>query len=136
MPFLAACFAHFPNICLINETPSIGSIDTADYETRSCYLLALFTNQQLPLDAAYRAANNLEAITQRSYSMVELDRFFPLVLNFAPAAVYYLAAMLVIDENAELSNRFFAQYLSEIELIRRSFPSRIEITKDQYGLLK
>ena len=109
--------------------------DVADYERRAGYLLANFTMLAAPVDTVYREINSLPALTQRSYSYVELNKFFPLSTIFAPAAIYYLAAMLVLDENETLSDKLFDLYVNEIATIQASFPAKSTKTADRYGLL-
>ena len=59
---------------------------------------------------------------------------FPLCDVFAPAAIYHLASGLVIDENEEMSDKFFDRYISAILDIRKTLPSSVGAIVDRYGL--
>lgn len=118
---------------MLNEDPSSDFCD--DYERRAGYLLATFTSLALPMDKLHCEANNLLAPTASNASFVELETQFPLSALFAPAATYYLAAMLVLDENEDLSDKLFALYVNEIATIQSSLRAKSEKTADRYGLL-
>ena len=93
-----------------------------DYEDRAGYLLAAFCNESAPIERKYCEANG---VTQKSFSpkaMVTLSDSFPFHEVFVPAAIYYLSAMLVSDENEALSDRFFALYTDAISSIQRDLP--------------
>ena len=97
-----------------------------DYEERAGYILATFCNTCSAIDAKYRIANKLPAITYSPLSVVDLSDTFPLKELFAPAAVYYLGAMLVSDENESLSDRLFGLYADAIASIQGDLPCRSE----------
>ena len=124
---------YYSAVQLLNEDQEMP--DVADYERRAGYLLATFTTLATPVDITYRELNGLPALSQKSYTYVELTKFFPLSTIFAPAATYYLASMLVLDENEELSDKLFALYVNEIATIQASFPAQNLKTVDRYGLL-
>ncbi|MBQ1230075.1 MAG: hypothetical protein IIW36_05830 [Clostridia bacterium] len=106
---------------------------TEDYEERATYLLATFLHESATLDAIYRSANGLGSGTEPPDGVcIPLEKDFPLSDAFAPAAVYYLSAMLVLDENEEMSERFFALYSDRLSALRASLPARKERIKDCY----
>ena len=118
---------------LLGEEQSLPNI--ADYERRAGYLLANFTMNTIPVDTLYRESNSLSPSTSKTYTYVEFKQFFPLSTVFASAGIYYLAAMLVLEENKELSDRLYALYLREIEGIKQSLQASLIQTRDCYGLL-
>ena len=61
-----------------------------------------------------------------------LDGEFGLSDAFAPAAIYYLAAMLVLDENEEMSESFLARYSDQLATLRASLPMGKEHIRDHY----
>ena len=63
---------------------------------------------------------------------VPLDGEFGLSDAFAPAAIYYLAAMLVLDENEEMSESFLARYSDQLATLRASLPMGKEHIRDHY----
>ncbi len=111
---------------------SSGSGDNADYEERAPYLIANFCNDVLELDAAARKLLGLPASTLSSFIVQELEDDFPLLDRFVSAAVRYLAAMLVIDEDGELSDRLFDMYCEGISRIREELPAVLENIVDKY----
>ena len=112
-------------ISMVCLSPS-DSEGTEDYAERAPYLLASFLNRCAPLDRLYRRANALGTATAFDGVAFSLDDVFPLSAVFATAATYYLAAMLVLDENEEMSDRFFAMYADELTSIRTSLPAAVE----------
>ena len=93
-----------------------------DYEERARYILATFCNTCSAIDAKYRKANMYPSISYTPLSVVTLSGSFPLKEIFAPAAVYYLGAMLVSDENEELCDRLFELYTDAISSIQDNLP--------------
>jgi len=103
---------------LLGETETNG--DTSDYEDRATYLLATFCTEQSATDNRYRMANGQGARPAFAKVTVELDGYFPLSDIFLPIAEYYLAAMLVMDENDVLSDRYFARYTDVLTSLLQS----------------
>ena len=93
-----------------------------DYEDRAEYILAAFCSECAPIDKRYCKANKLSETNFSPKSVVDLSERFPLEEIFAPAAVYYLGAMLVSDENESLSDRLFALYTDAISAIQSGLP--------------
>ena len=118
---------------LVAEDPTEG--DTSDYEDRASYILATFCSQCASADARYRQAHKMSAVTVSAVAYVELSEAFPLCDAFAPAATYYLAAMLTLDENEVLSEKFFALYTDALATIQASLPALRETVTDSYGLI-
>ncbi len=115
------------------DTSAAGG--TEDYTYRGQYLLATFVVEQAPLDAQYRRANGLPA-AKITTDMVSVDPEddFPLCNTFMPAAVNYLASALVIDENEEMSDRFFDRFVNNMLTLKQSIPATQEKIKDCYAL--
>lgn len=124
------------NICdaaitLCGEMPSAA---TGDYTARSFTVLALIYDQCLPLDNAYRAAHGAEPSAWTPCVTIGPDEDFPLSDVFIPAVSYALAALLVTDENGELSNLFYGRYVAALAEIRRLIPAAPEPITDRYHL--
>lgn len=94
--------------------------DVSDYEERSQYLLASAVGQIADIDVAYRRAHGLPEQVWTPVACVTLSGVFPLCDVFVPAVEYFLASMLVMDENEEMSDRFFDLWSSAISSIRLS----------------
>ena len=121
------------SVRMISEMPN--SPDTEDYESRAPYLLGTVIAQLLPIDKLYRRAigDSSKAATQSV--CVDLSSVFPLCDRFVTAATYYLAAMLVMEENEVLGDRLFAFYADEVATIQSTLPARAEKIADRYSAL-
>ncbi|MBR5120033.1 MAG: hypothetical protein IKV02_03465, partial [Clostridia bacterium] len=97
---------------------------TEDYIFRGQFLLANFVTQYARLDKQYRQANNLE-IREIQTDMVSVDTEdeFPLSDVFIPVAIYFAASGFVLDENEEMSDKFFDRYVNGILEIRQGLPA-------------
>ena len=128
------CEIYDSALQLIGESPS--SPTASDYEARAGYILANLTTILAPLDAQYLAANGTNGTPPVARSYVELTKFFPLTTSFAPASTFYLASMLVMGENEELSQRLYALYAEEIARFKTAIPRKCEGTVDRYRILR
>ncbi|MBQ8415889.1 MAG: hypothetical protein IJX13_03165 [Clostridia bacterium] len=107
-----------------------------DYADRAPYLLATFLSQCAPIDKRYRKVNGLSPVTYEETAAVNMEADFPLCSVFFPAAIYYLSAMLVIDESETLSDKFFSLYTDAIVSIQADLACMQEQIVDRYGLNK
>ena len=107
----------------------------SDYEERAPYLLAAFCSEAASTDAAYREMKKLEPSTSADNVCLPLECDFPYADRFVSAAVMYLAAMLVIDENLELSDKLFDRYCDAMATIQSEIPSKIEKIVQKYSAL-
>ena len=107
-----------------------------DYDDRVPYLLGNFLVEQIPLQKKIDRANGSEPIEYPDDLFVDLGSDFPLSEEFIPAAVYYLAAMLVLDENEEISDRLFDRYIDGIASIAMSLPASSHPIRDHYNALR
>ena len=96
------------SIRMVGESDENGN--ASDYEERASYLLATFYTECAPLDKKYRLANGMSTVSYVATTCVDLENVFPLCDAFSPAATYYLAAMLVLEENEDMSEALFARY--------------------------
>ncbi len=108
---------------------------TEDYVARGQFILATFVVQYASLDAIWRQAHGMEpkAIDTNMASVSPRDEF-PLCDVFAPVAINYLASGLVLDENEEMSDRFFDRYITGVMDIRNALPAKQAPIIDRYGL--
>ena len=108
---------------------------TEDYIFRGQFLLANFVTQYARLDKQYRQANNLE-IREIQTDMVSVDTEdeFPLSDVFIPVAIYFAASGFVLDENEEMSDKFFDRYVNGILEIRQGLPAVQSAIVDKYRL--
>ena len=118
---------------LICETAD--STDTSDYEERAGYILATFLGQCAPADRQYRVAHQMSLSSPVALAHVDLDAAFGLSDVFVTPAQHYLAAMLVMDENEDLSDRFFELYTDGITALLSALPCSAESITDRYRCL-
>ncbi len=103
-----------------------------DYAVRAPYLLGGFLYENSHLDASYRQFCGLEPHGFIGAIYADLDNDFPFAERFSTPAGYYLAAMLVIDEDGELSDRLFAMFCDSISQISKEIPAASESITNIY----
>ena len=86
----------------------------ADYEDRAPYLIASFCSLAKSIDKKIRKAQNLAEQSKFSPVFLSLDSNFPLCEDLSSVAALYVAAMLVIDEDADLSDALYDKYCDGI----------------------
>ena len=108
---------------------------TEDYVIRGQFLLANFVTQYAKLDSIFREANQIAPQEIKTDTIsIDPEDDFPMCDVFAPIAVHYVAAGLVIDENEEMSDKFFDRYINGILAIRNELPAKQSAIIDRYGL--
>ena len=106
--------------------------EKADLEERAPYLIAAFCTESAELDAAYREAKGLDEAPPADSVHITLNGQFPRSDRFATAAAFYLAAMFVIDEDIELSDKFFDNYCDAMAKIQSEIPTKLEKIAERY----
>ena len=120
------------SIGMIGESGSTGNV--GDYAERATYLMGTFCSQCLPVDRKYRISKGEipEEITVPS--CVTLSDSFPLSTVFVPAATYYIAAMLILEENEDISETLFGHYTDAIASIQNDLLASRHSIKNNYPL--
>ncbi len=103
-----------------------------DYLFRAPYLLALLCGDLSKSDNDYRESYGLEAQPPFDKTTVELDEEFPLCEVFVPAAVFYLASMLVFDTDTERSDKLYEKYCNSFVSLVGTMPFVSGKTVDKY----
>ena len=103
-----------------------------DLEERAPYLLASFCSEVFEIDRIYRSILQLPPIDKFDSVWLPLDEDFPLVDRLASVGAKYLAAMLVIDEDPELSDKLYEHYCDGISRLRAEIPCVLESIKNKY----
>ena len=103
-----------------------------DYEDRAPYLIAAFYDENRDIDHAYRRANSLPEAPEVNAVFVDLGEDFPCAPRFSSACCMYVAAMLVLDENSELSDKLYDKYSDMMSTISSRIPSFVEKISDRY----
>jgi len=62
-----------------------------------------------------------------------LDELFPLSEQLAPIACLYVAAMLVLDEDSELSDTLYDRFCDAMLTLRGSIAASVEAIRDIYS---
>ena len=115
---------------LLNEK---GAEDeNEDYAERAPYILAAMFSEAARIDKLYREANGLCEQPAFSTIHVPLSEEFPLSDRFAGAAAFYLASLLIIDANEELSDSFYEKYCDGMSAISSSIPATVRKIKNVY----
>ena len=106
--------------------------ENLDYEERAPYLIAAFCSEAANTEAAYREYKELDKAPVLDNVNIPLDTEFPFIDRFCHAATLYLAAMLIIDENPELSDKLYDKYCDIISRIVDSTRATVEKISDVY----
>ena len=113
---------------------STSAEDYADYEERAPYLIAIFCSEECSTDAALRRLHGEAQIKYTDSVYIGLAEPFPMLPALAHAAAYYLAAMLVIDDDSELSDKLYEKYCDSMSRLCESIPAVSERICDRYNL--
>ena len=106
-----------------------------DYEERAPYLIAAFCTEAKEIDASYRESMKMSPAKEIDCVHIPLEATFPLADRFVNAATNYLAAMLIIDENTELSDKIYDIYCDLMASIQSEIPAKIEKIAQKYSAL-
>lgn len=105
----------------------------ADLATQATYHLAAFCCENSGIDSLYRTHRGLAPAGEFDSVAIGLDETFPLCERFVPAAATYLSAMLVLDENEELSDKLYDRYCDMMATLCATIPGASEAITDIYG---
>lgn len=105
---------------------------TEDYLQRAPYILGNFFYENGELDTSYRKFTGLPKRSFVNAVFVPLEDEFPFAERFISSAEYYLASMLVVDEDTELSDKFFDLFSSSMSAIMLEVPAIQEKIADMY----
>ena len=104
----------------------IGEVDYSTSESelseRAPYSGAELCREAAALDRAYRKAFGIGEAEEFEGLYLDLEAEFPLADRFAPAAAYYMAAMLILDEDPELYEKLFERWCDALASISAEIP--------------
>lgn len=115
-------------LALLGE--SMNANDNSDYEERASYLLAAFCSEVQERDKNWRRSLNLGKQDSWETLCIALDEFFPLSEKFACAAAFYVAAMLVVDSDEELSDKLYDRFCDAMSTIDSDIEAVLDIEND------
>ena len=104
----------------------------SDYEERAGYLIPSFCLEVRGLNDRLAAVGGGAGCGELP-PYVSLDEVFPVSEAFVPAAAFYLAGMLVLAEDGELSDTLFARYANAVSEISDALPARLEPIRSRYA---
>ena len=114
-------------LSLIGE--AVSSINVEDYEERAPYLIASFCSANASLDKRIRKREGLGAPTRFSPVYLALEKDFPMCDSLSGAASLYCAAMLVIDEDAALSDSLYDKYCDAVSSLSLEYSPGSEMSE-------
>ena len=106
--------------------------ENSDFEERAPYIIANFCREVFELDKLVRSILGLTVKKEFTSVQLPLDSEFPLLDRFAAVGATYLAAMLIIDEDSELSDRLYDIYCDSMASLQSAIPAVIEKITDRY----
>ena len=114
----------------------IGEVDCSLSESelaeRAPYIGAALCREAASLDRAYRKAFGIGESKEFEGLYLDLNAEFPLADRFAPAAAYFMAAMLILDEDTELYEKLFERWCDALASISAEIPFVKGSTTDVY----
>ncbi len=121
---------YISSLAILAESMVEG--DNDDYEERAPYLLAAFCTEARDTDICLRRA--LDEPEEKDFNAVfiPLENDFPLLERFSSAAALYLAAMLIIDDFPEMSDRLYDKYSDAMSAICSSASAISESIQNRY----
>ena len=108
--------------------------ENGDYEERAGYLIAAFCSEAEEINRRYCEGKGKPCTEIEIPIYLSLDEDFPLKDRFASAAGAYLGAMLILDEDPDLSDVLFTRYCDMIAAICEEIPMRSYSIADRYGI--
>ena len=117
----------------------IGEIEpddarTEDYLERAPYILATAVSELRMLDSYYRKAFDLgeQELSTEHELCLPLSEKFPLCGRFVGAVSAYLASILLIDEDSELSDKLYDRFCVAVTAITEEIPAERQKILDMY----
>ncbi len=105
-----------------------SSAENEDLAEQAPYHLADFCTENEDLDRWL----SMSSTEEYSHTYLPLEQDFPLCDRLAPAAALYLAAMLILDEDEDRSDRLYGRYTEELSNIRYGIPATLESIRKVY----
>lgn len=111
---------------------NLPGTDNEDFADRAPYLIASFCTEALEINRHLCEALGKTPISEFERVWLPLEENFPLADRLAPIACLYLAAMLILDEDAEISDKLYARYCEKITALWHEIPAMLHKIKDKY----
>ena len=111
---------------------STAAGENEDFEERAPYLIASFCTEALEINRHLCEAIGKTPMSDFERVWLPLEENFPLIDRLAPIACLYLAAMLILDEDGDTSDKLYARYCEKITALWQEIPAAIEKIKEKY----
>lgn len=111
-----------------------GSCTDHDFADRAPYIASAIIAEAEALDREYRRVHALPAGTYPGGAAVPLNAEFPLADRFAPAAAYFMAAMLILDDDPDEYEKLFDLWCGALASIAAELPGCPGKTADVYPI--
>lgn len=109
-------------------------LENGDYEERAGYLLAAFASEAEIVNRRLSEAEGEGGDEIDIPIYLSLEEEFPLKNRFRTAAGHYLASMLILDTDPELSDLLFDRYCDLLAEITEEIPMKSYPIADRYGM--
>lgn len=119
---------------LLNEKESTLLTETDELRDRAPFILATCCEELAQLDHHYRQANGLDSAPPHHAVCLPLSADFPLCKRFAPIAAYYLASLLIADENMTLADFFYDKFSDAVATLTGEIPAVCHKIYDAYAM--
>ena len=106
--------------------------ENEDFAEQAPYHLAAFCTEAEDADRALRQHQGVGAAEEFNKVRIPLDEEFPLCDRLAPAAALYLAAMLILDEDPDRSDRLYDRYGEALSDAYQGIPATLESITQHY----
>ena len=113
---------------LIGESLEEG--ENEDYKDRASYLIAAFCCETEELEASVRRRLGLGSRPSFNPVWVSLDDEFPSLDRLAVAACLYVAAMLILDDDPERSDKLYDRYCDSLASLETAYQGALEPEPD------
>ena len=115
---------------LLNEKGN--EAENEDYAERAPFIIASMCSEAEETDRRYRTAKGLSPAASFNHVYIDLEEDFPLADRFASPAAFYLASMLILDENDGMADKMYHGYCDCMARIETGIPAVIERTSEVY----
>lgn len=109
--------------------------ENEDYAERAPYLLATCVSEAAEIDRHLRLSRKEAPKPLVETVSLPLDEEFPLSDELSHAAVYYLAAMLILESDERRSDILYDRYCDSLLRIEEALPASLEPIADRYGAI-
>jgi hypothetical protein len=120
-------------LALLSLTPS--EEENSDLMERAPHHLAAFCSEAESMDLWLTDEEGGDTDSSFNRICLPLEARFPLCERLAPVAALYLASLLVLDEDPDLSDRLFSRYCDAVSRICAGLPMQSEEILDRYGFI-